>query len=465
MNQAETTSTPPELQQTETSLLRHKLLYLALAITIIVRIAVSAVSLSKLEDDPDSYRLLATNLIHKQSFTLDDPAEPTAFRPVLYPLLLAATSRSGSVLPAEVAALHLVLGALTVAGVYAWVFHLGYRKQAFAAAVLVGIDPVLLNQSTLVMSETFAVFLTVLVLITITALHQTLIATSTEEKDSTTKNQSASKNDLPIRAMNVAGALMLAFYCRPSFLIWWALILLAFVVVRGVDWKKRMLAVFSICLVSIFMLLPWVARNYLVFDAPVIATTHGGVTLLLGNNPEFYEYLQNGDSPVWDSTSFHERLDDDYPAAFSSQGELARDKELSDEAVENIQASPGMFAYSSLIRFGRLWRPMPHQLSEQESIQRTSARYLVGIWYTLQFIFAAIGLWQLRSKLLSSPWLMIVLLPISLSLVHSVFWSNIRMRAPVVPVIALLAVLGATHLWQKYVRKQRPSVATSTESQ
>ena len=459
MNHAETITAQPSLQPTETSVLRHKLLYLVLVITIVARIAVSAASLSKLEDDPDSYRLLATNLIHNQSFTLEKPVEPTAFRPVLYPLLLAVTSRSGNVLPAEVAALHLVLGVLTVAGVYAWVFHLGYRKQAFFAALLVGIDPVLLNQSTLVMSETFATFLTVLVLITMGAFHQTLMAPPAESKD-----EKASKNDLPIRAMNVAGALMLAFYCRPSFLIWWALVLLALLLIRGIDWKKRLLSIFTICLVSTFMLLPWVARNYLVFEAPVLATTHGGYTLLWANNPEFYDYLQNGDSPVWDSTSFHKRLEEDYPTALNSVEELARDKKLYDEAVENIKANPGMFAYSSVIRFGRLWRPLPHQLNQQESIKRTSARYLVGIWYSLQFLFAAVGLWQLRAKLLSSPWIMIILLPISLSLLHSIFWSNIRMRAPIVPVIALLAVLGATYLWQTYVHKQQPQVVTTEES-
>ena len=212
------------------------------------------------------------------------------------------------------------------------------------------------------------------------------------------------------------------------------------------------------------MLLPWVARNYLVFEAPVLATTHGGYTLLWANNPEFYDYLQNGDSPVWDSTSFHKRLEEDYPTALNSVEELARDKKLYDEAVENIKANPGMFAYSSVIRFGRLWRPLPHQLNQQESIKRTSARYLVGIWYSLQFLFAAVGLWQLRAKLLSSPWIMIILLPISLSLLHSIFWSNIRMRAPIVPVIALLAVLGATYLWQTYVHKQQPQVVTTEES-
>jgi hypothetical protein len=41
-------------------------------------------------------------------------------------------------------------------------------------------------------------------------------------------------------------------------------------------------------------------------------------------------------------------------------------------------------------------------------------------------------------------WTPLLLLLVAFSLVHTVYWSNVRMRAPLVPAIALLAATGWT---------------------
>src|SRR5690606_33601000 len=124
-----------------------------------------------LEADPDSYRQLAENLLATGSYAralpLDDhPAGavllPTAYRPVLYPLLLAMWSRAGEVSLVAVGVGHLVVGLLTVA----LVFHLALRWKlgqlsAALAALLVAADPILIYQSSFVMTETLATLLAV----------------------------------------------------------------------------------------------------------------------------------------------------------------------------------------------------------------------------------------------------------------------------------------------------------------
>ncbi|MCC9606372.1 hypothetical protein LOC68_18195 [Blastopirellula sp. JC732] len=416
-------------------LLADRRFYLVLLAALLVRGAVGYVSLGRLAHDPDSYRLLAINLIEKRSFTLEDPAEPTAYRPALYPLLLAITSPSGEIKPAEVAALHLVMGVLTVAIVYAWAVAMGYPKWAWLAAMLTAIDPVLLNQAMVVMTETLGTLLAAAALLALTTLSTTLISDA----------QRYQKN-MVVQAINVAGAIMLAVYSRPTFLVWLAMctVVLPFFYYRQ---SRGLAAAAVISMISAFLLAPWVARNYLIFDNHIVlGTTHGGYTLLWGNNPEFYEFLRKGDEPVWNSDELHARFNREHPKQQTSINEWRRDRAAYAEAKETIRQQPGMFAWSTLVRVGRFWRLAPHALSADESTSRRLARYAVGAFYLVEFALALVGVFAVGRKLWSPPWLWGVLLAVSFTLVHAFFWSNIRMRAPVVPVICLLATAGFAQL-------------------
>jgi hypothetical protein len=69
-------------------------------------------------------------------------------------------------------------------------------------------------------------------------------------------------------------------------------------------------------------------------------------------------------------------------------------------------------------------------------------RFAVAIWYTLELLLAAAGIAYLRRRLLLSPWAWGTILVVSLSAVHTIFWTDMRMRAPLVIVVALLAAQG-----------------------
>jgi predicted outer membrane lipoprotein len=201
---------------------------------------------------------------------------------------------------------------------------------------------------------------------------------------------------------------------------------------------------------------PWPLRNWKQFGVPIVTTTHGGYTLLLANNPSFYEYLRTGPwGGVWDAQGFHEQWEAESNKTLRSSGtviqrdELAADRRAYELAWNNIRNEPAMFAYSCLVRIGRLWAVLSHQTSAYESPSRRGWRYSVAIWYTAEMALATLGLWTLKRKLLASPWLWGVLLAASFTLVHACYWTDMRMRAPLVIVVALLAAVGVMGLTAK----------------
>jgi hypothetical protein len=126
--------------------------------------------------------------------------------------------------------------------------------------------------------------------------------------------------------------------------------------------------------------------------------------------------------------------------------ELENDRWAYREAFENIRAEPAMFAWSCVVRVGRLWGVMPHQSGPDESNARRGMRYAVAIWYTFELVLAAIGAWFLRGKLLKNPWVWGTLLVLSITAVHAFYWTDMRMRAPLAAVVALAAGSGLVTL-------------------
>src|SRR5690606_36031064 len=84
-----------------------------------------------------------------------------------------------------------------------------------------------------------------------------------------------------------------------------------------------------------------------------------------------------------------------------------------------------------------------------ESTARMLLRYATAVWYVGVFALAIVGLVRLKRTLLEPVWLAGLLLCLTFTLMHSVYWSNLRMRAPLMPVVALLAGAGAMSLAER----------------
>ncbi len=400
-------------------------LWVLLVVATIARVGVLWVWSDNLSDDRDVYLALSTGVAEGRGYSVHDSEVPTAFRPPLYPLLLAVTGTSGS--PFGRALLHLVLGVSTV-----WLtFVLGRRlglseRLALCAAALVACDPLLLRYTTFPMTETLATFLSTALLV--------CVATPTGTRQQLATGVVFGLNVLCRPTMWVFAGLMGLWWIVSTWRSGRETVTESHRVSRTVPWITIAAA--------LVVVLPWVVRNAIVMGRPILMTTHGGYTLLLGNNPNFYrEVVDQPWGTVWDGSkgegqevwaaSINLRLDE---AGVTS--EVARDRWMGRLAREHIREQPGMFVRACLLRFRRFWSLAPQ--GGTGSTIPPSVRQPIAVFYGGVFLLAAIGLLRV---IFSKPdrWVPLILLIVTFVSVHLVYWSNARMRSPVVPVISLLA--------------------------
>lgn len=397
-----------------------------------------------LSADPDGYREIAVAVQRSKLYARKPyrgwSLTETAFRPPLYPYTLVALAGDGTLTPLRIALLHWVLGVATVLLTYylarAWELS---RSGAWLAAALVALDPILLRQSPLVMTETLATFIAVLLLIALTRFGRRPDA---------------------FEASLVGLALGVSILCRPTFMAYAVIIAVCLPLVRA-SLSGRALNLVACLAIAAVVIAPWMWRNKVDLGTAVVTTTHGGYTLALGNNTSFYEHLASGAAWQTPFDSGTSNLRQDIRSAWrrgttSAHWEIEYDHAAYLVALDAMRDNPGMFASSCVYRLWRLWSPLAMQLSPDESRGVRAVRYAVAIWYVAVFGLAVIGARQLGWRLWQPPWLWGVLLCLSFTLVHTFYWSDMRMRAPLMPVVAMFAAGGCALVWNRVRQRANP---------
>jgi hypothetical protein len=358
-------------------------------------------------DDPDNYLPLAKSLSNGQGFSFK--GRPTAYRPPLYPLLLATVvGGPGHTATLGIALLHVALGGATV-----WLTAFAARgiglspARVSIAAFIVACDPVLVWQVRSVMTETPAAFLVAAALAGLTVTGAT--------------------------GVTLGGAAFgLAGLCRPSLLVPAALTILAAAICGpGERWHRAkrplLLAVVIISVIS-----PWMLRNLLVFGEPIWTTTHGGYTLALANNPVYYRDVLNGPpGSVWTGEDQF-RWWDSINRDLAGMPEPEADRELSRRVWNLIQTEPLTFARAAVARLVHFWSVAPAQ-----GVYSPVARWLTVAWTVPLWLALLAGC--CRPSLWRWPAVASLAAIAGLTLVHAVYWTDLRMRAPIVPAIAIIA--------------------------
>lgn len=393
-------------------------LSLGLLAVAVVRVVAIALGWGSLESDPDAYRALAatwhdTGVLGRLS--ADGVPTPSAYRPPLYPWLISWFSSSAAELEDRwwIGSCHVLLGTATCVLTLAIARRLRLSPAMGWFAVLgVACDPILLRQSTLVMTETTATFLGAWI-------WWWWLRSESRQHD---------RWSLP--AMLLGVGMGIAMLCRPTALAWIALWWIASLAMRRWRW------VIASAVGVVLAIAPWTLRNAVQWGRPIATTTHGGYTLYLANNPILYDHWGRSVSREWDEERFHERWRDQR-SQVEPGNELELDRLAQSLAWSTITGDPASAIRGCGIRLGWFWAWWPS--SRQAS---AASQCAIGLWYAVTTLLALVGVGHAIRGRWRREWLPGLLLVVSLSVVHSVYWSNMRMRAPAIPVIVLLAGLG-----------------------
>ncbi|MDB5343724.1 MAG: hypothetical protein JWP89_2101 [Schlesneria sp.] len=408
-------------------------LAVCLIVAVVLRGAVLWLHSYDLTNDRDAYLGIARGVAEGRGYSDVDRLTPTAFRPPLFTLQLAGLML---IVPtaAAVAIVNLIWGVVAVWAAWSAGVWLGLDRWSMLVALLVAVDPMLLQYSAQPMTEVTCAGLVALLILWIVR-----------------RDRSEFVQQMVIGI--VFGCLVL---CRPTF---WPLAGLASVgwgicatvksCRRSRDRSTSWGSLFPWRLVAgtLIVVAPWVIRNQLEMGSPILMTTHGGYTLLLANNPVFYsEVVDRGWGADWGQRSFekwqydlHRSLDE---AVGPDASEIARDRWQSEQARQFIVANPKRFLRAVGYRFRSLWSTVPQ--SEAAASASPKLIQLVGWYYTAVEILFVVGMLVVAASCLKETgrreWWPLFALVLTVQIVHLVYWTNARMRAPIVPVISLFAV-------------------------
>lgn len=211
-------------------------------------------------------------------------------------------------------------------------------------------------------------------------------------------------------------------------------------------------------LVAALIVLPWTARNYLVFDTFVPARSVSGLALWVGNNPlaTGHEYTQTGDFLIT-------LIDPDLFRSIQHLNEAQRDAALGRQALEWIVQNPTRFLELTGWRVFYFWWSSPNYEFDP-GWTGTEPRYL----YTLQMVLhvpilvlAAIGGWQALRKNRAAA-LALVLWLVSITLPYAISVASFRRyRLPAEPALVILAAVGIVGVLEWWYRREQQAAAAS----
>lgn len=392
--------------------------------------------------DSDGYLAHAEMLKDGEGFAGPSTHRPTAFRPPAYPIALAGLRWLGMSPQVSVMLIHQLSSIAIILCVWRLCQQLELTGLAsLLATAITAFDPLLVRYSILPMTEVPAAAMLIAAIVALKAAeqpHQTSAGTV---------------NSFRILAGVLFG---LGSLVRPVLLVSCALLVFWRLLLKGKSSSpvRHGVTVTILPMVAaVVAISPWIVRNAVQFGKIIPATTHGGYTLALGNNPDFYrDVIEGGTGFPWPGPqldAWQQRMIAEAAAqGVPADSETAQDAWYYQQAFTSIKAEPANFLRSCLLRLRRFCAITPGTDDGLPRFLTTS----IAIWYGLIGIGIVATIWNrafgyLRrtshnavSGSLADYWLVIV----SFMILHAVYWTDARMRAPVMPLVAIVSVVG----WQ-----------------
>ncbi|MBC7966402.1 MAG: hypothetical protein H7Z17_10830 [Fuerstia sp.] len=425
-------------------------LMILLILGVAVRLGGAWIDPSDLTADNDGYLAHAEMVANGEGFAGPHTHRPTAFRPPGYPIALAGLKVSG--LP-DWASVAIINGLSSIAIIWlSWI--LCHQLQlppsvSIMAATITTFDPLLVRYTILPMTEVPAAAI-------LTGAVVLLKAADLRGKVS---------GDHGVGFRIWSGVLFgLGSLLRPILLVTCAMLVLSRLILslRGGENFRRNVSIAILPMIAAAVAIsPWIVRNAVQFRKFIPATTHGGYTLALGNNPDFYRDVIDGDIPFpWPGPqldAWQQRMIADAAAqGIPADNEPDQDAWYYQQAVASMKAHPLSFFKSCMLRLRRFCAITP---GSNDGLPRF-ATALIAAWYGLIWIGVAAAVGRSIPALRGMPgfrsegyippdqsladlWLVVF----SFMLLHSVYWTDTRMRAPVMPLVCIIAAVGWNSLF------------------
>ena len=185
--------------------------------------------------------------------------------------------------------------------------------------------------------------------------------------------------------------------------------------------------------VAALAVLPWLARNALLFKRFPLFITSSNQSLWAGNNPLSVGTLHSRDGrPLINQLPVH------LETALAQSDELGQSDLFRKEAWAFIRQDPWAAARLYLRKWVNFWWFSP-----------TTGRYYppvyaiaYGLCYAVAALLAVAGLWSVRRQISSPPILLLVLFPLFIALFQCLYYVEGRHRWTVEPLLLLLAARG-----------------------
>ncbi len=249
-------------------------------------------------------------------------------------------------------------------------------------------------------------------------------------------------------------ALGLACLTRPALLALPGFFLIAYFLLKGSRRYFDLFAWLRLTLGFYLFVAPWLFKNYIVFNEPIIAYGSGAV-LYLGN-----DFKTAGDEPVYSGFQFATSEITKPYTHLDREG----DRRLKQEALALIKAEPLEFAKLTVFKFGRLLFGYPasyfyplHYLDVQQLYQPLNWQAFAGTALQLLTVLLTVGLsvaslLALRLVFVSSSSYFAAALIVYFVGLHSVLFAIPRMLLPALPAFIYLSALFYKKANRSYCR-------------
>lgn len=285
---------------------------------------------------------------------------------------------------------------------------IGGRATGLTAGLAVACDPFLTFFSSLLLTET--AFIAALVGLWLTGWDL----------------QFPRKKVHPSKWLLVGGLCALCVYLRESSAGLCAL-WIAFLMVRR-RWDRSSLVGGGVAIaVIVCLLLPWAIRNQRVTGQMCWLTHRAGISLYDGVRPG-----ATGASDLGDVKQM---------PAVRSLDEVNWNRWFLDESVRAIRAEPTRILRLAFVKIARTWNPVPNA----DTYRSKFVRFVSAAWTLPVYALAVIGAIRLGRRDAGS--VLALLLPAAFVLVmHAVFVGSVRYRLIAMPMLEVLAAVGAVAL-------------------